>query len=611
MSKEKTPQPLDLNELSSCVVNREYSRAEGIIGAFIDMQLRAKLNFVSQSDVNNLTASQMEIMSYQSIERLTCLLSQLLCDKSYEASDGFFSIFVANKRFINNLFTASSYRNTEHIVIALGLNGKNNYSRSDVRKLFMLVTPETSFDLPWLQLAKFLPMETLRTYIGLMYCAEFNFSKRSSEQLNELALLADKLPTLTFDKPGTISFLSSTYFNVSTLTGVGKYVFKKWVVKHIENFMDTYLTADNKRAIAEISNPKIRKEKPVLAIFHERYSENHAMYRCYHSLIISLQEKFHVVGIGQKGIIDDIGKADHHEFIEFEDERRINETINEVLALKVDILMYTSLGMNNLSLFMATQRLAPIQCVLPGHPSSTYFNNIDYMILEDLGISENNLENILTEKPIIMASKQIKVVPINYKLEELSPTDVTHIAINGVIPKVTEVLIDICQKITIQGQNKVHFHFFMNSPTHDIEYFSALSVMRRILPNATIHPFGDYNSYMNNLAVCDFALPTLPFGGANSNIDLVRLGIPKLYILDESDLPGATDYYMWKEFNELSGLCSNVEEMIERAVEFVNQPEKLLEAKAKVSKIDIERFFSTGTEKSDDRLLRSLNNLIE
>lgn len=49
-------------------------------------------------------------------------------------------------------------------------------------------------------------------------------------------------------------------------------------------------------------------------------------------------------------------------------------------TLGLDVLVYTDIGMNAVSYFLAFSRLAPVQCVLGGHPVTTGLPSIDYFI---------------------------------------------------------------------------------------------------------------------------------------------------------------------------------------------------------------------------------------
>ena len=51
-----------------------------------------------------------------------------------------------------------------------------------------------------------------------------------------------------------------------------------------------------------------------------------------------------------------------------------------IAAAELDILVYCDIGMEPLSYYLAFARLAPVQCVLQGHPVTTGIANVDYFI---------------------------------------------------------------------------------------------------------------------------------------------------------------------------------------------------------------------------------------
>lgn len=51
-----------------------------------------------------------------------------------------------------------------------------------------------------------------------------------------------------------------------------------------------------------------------------------------------------------------------------------------IAAERLDVLCYTDIGMDPLTYHLAFRRLAPVQCVLPGHPVTTGISTIDYFI---------------------------------------------------------------------------------------------------------------------------------------------------------------------------------------------------------------------------------------
>ncbi|MBN8530417.1 MAG: tetratricopeptide repeat protein [Alphaproteobacteria bacterium] len=74
---------------------------------------------------------------------------------------------------------------------------------------------------------------------------------------------------------------------------------------------------------------------------------------------------------------------------------------SEIIAQKkLDILVYTDIGMNTFSYFLPFYRLAPVQCVMAGHPVTTGIDTVDYFISSDSfepeGAQEHYSETLLT-----------------------------------------------------------------------------------------------------------------------------------------------------------------------------------------------------------------------
>ena len=59
------------------------------------------------------------------------------------------------------------------------------------------------------------------------------------------------------------------------------------------------------------------------------------------------------------------------------------ETIEKVLELAPDAILYSSVGMCPTSLQLAQFRLAPIQMMIGGHPASSFSEEMDYFIISE------------------------------------------------------------------------------------------------------------------------------------------------------------------------------------------------------------------------------------
>lgn len=599
--------------LEAAIYNKDYPAVEQILSVLIHGQVNGKLSFNLPPTNRTLSKEQKELEAFQIIEKLALLLTNLFSDEKYIASEKMFNEFVLTKRFISYVFSASSYKNTDHIVQRLGLNKKQGYSTQDIRRLLMIYMPESTFDLPWVKLANHMPSEVCRAYLGLMSSVVLLMSETSTKQLNALAAVAKSMPSVRYKEPENLALMTSGYFHVSNLTGEDKYEFKKWAVANYQNFMEDFLSSDLKKKIAKKVLKKPKKAKQTIVIIHEHYRKKHAMYRCKHSMNAALKHKFNVVGFAHKEAVDELGKQDHHDFFEYENTNDISKIILDILDVQPDIVFYPSIGMSNFVPLLATQRLAPIQCMSGGHPASSMMPNIDYFIYNNVGVENNVLQKFFTETLIDMKFDMQPMSHDEFVIETIEQADnVFRICINGVLPKVTHEIIDVCRKITQGTEKLLEFQFFVGSHIQDLEYYAAKSMLRRYLPNSKVHLYQNYNSYMNVLAKCQLALPTIPFGGSNSNMDCLRLNLPKLYIVDERSFVGYTDSRVWGSLGIENGFCSSVDELVSRTIKLIDSPDLLNELKASLSKFDINLYNSkVGADEDDSRLANTLLEIIK
>lgn len=598
-----------INDLEVYIWNKDFKSAEACIISLIDSQSKGKINLTVAPFDRELSESDSDIESYQLIEKLATTLTHLFVSPDYIPSDTFFNIMCSKRDYLTNVFAASSYHSTDHILQANGLIGKQDYSKLDLQRLMLVYTIESSIQLPWSGLASFLPEATASLFNGLLSNLGIQLSHRAAANIQSLLNVVETFPVLNSKDLKALSPLIRSYFNCSFLPYDNKYALKQYVNKSLLNFLsnnlDSAITSSLSRVKKSIS-PTIPNSEIKVLFIHEHYRKDHAMYRCWHNMFCSISKEYKTVAIGQN--LDDFAAKDFCESEQIKDLWDINQIVNQVLAYEPDVIIYPSIGMSPYSPLLALMRLAPIQIACGGHPSSSYSKEVDFYLWED-NVSENVMNNILIEQflPYKSQFSPVTLVDIEKKGFTLDK-DKTHIAINGVIQKVSNDLLKACNVIAQSVSQPVEFHFFMASPIQDLEYFAAKSIIRRLLPNSHVHPYGNYSNYMNTLSQCRFAIGTVPFGGSNSNIDLLRLAVPKLFVTDESDLPGLTDAQLWQSFEVLDGECQSLQELVERAKQWLVDDTLLEEIKLKMrSKRITELLHECETNQAtDERLLPAL-----
>lgn len=601
---------ISISGLEKAVINKDFATAESILIEIFNGQLNKNVMMTLPPKGRNLTEEQENIEFYQIIEKLASSITQLFSQESYMiSSDGFLSM-VNNKKLLSLIFQASAYFNTDHILSNLGLDKKTSFTKTEIEKMLVLFMPSSSFSLPWKLLAENMPAQAAQAYTATVATNVLLVEEKAAKNIDDLAGIAEQLPLVKAVNPSNLNKLFIAYFGLSNLTGVKKYAYKRWAVKCMSKMLESYLSNTSQQKISEITKAfKLKavnsSKKPKLVVCIEVYKDGHAMYRCYHTILIALKEYFDVVAVFPKGAVKGGALFDFDNFKEIED-GNVQTMVDTILAEKPDIILYPSIGMNDLVTYTSILRLAPLQFSLMGHPSSSYSPNIDYAILHDMGLPREQFSKYFEEQLLFTEGEFNPMGCNSYELVDQSPSNTIKIAVNGVIQKVTHDLIEVCQKITEKSGKHIEFQFFLANSRQGMEFFAAQSLLRRYLPNSKIHKYQSYNDYMNVLNGCTLAIPTIPFGGTNSNMDCLRLNLPKLFIIDERDYSGFTDYQFWYAKGLLDGYCKDKEQLIEKAILLVENEPEVQRFKENLKQFDLDSYNKKAQESKPDSRIAEL-----
>lgn len=212
---------------------------------------------------------------------------------------------------------------------------------------------------------------------------------------------------------------------------------------------------------------------------------------------------------------------------------------DSIVDAGLDILLFTDIGMEPFSYFLAFYRMAPVQCVTWGHPITTGIDTIDYFISsEDTEVAGNEWH--YTEKLI-----RLKTMQPYYSWPTLSGPAKPRAAF-GLPPDRT---LYICP----QSLFKFHPDFdplvaeilrrdergvLLLIQGHDSGWAQVLmSRFRNAAPDVVdrirIIPRGSANDFMNWIAVSDVMLDTPVFCGGNTTYEGLAMGTPVVTLPSE------------------------------------------------------------------------------
>ncbi len=192
---------------------------------------------------------------------------------------------------------------------------------------------------------------------------------------------------------------------------------------------------------------------------------------------------------------------------------------------------------------LASVRVAPIQIMTLGHPASSRSPEMDYVLVTETMPGD---PTCFSERVMLLRGDLAMVTrgDAEFPAPEIRESpEVLRIAVPSMACKVNAPFLQACANIACAASRRLEFHFFPSLVGLTLRHFVA--EVRRWLPEAVVYPRSDYNTYLRNLARCDLHLSTFPFGGTNSNIDSMRLGIP-MVTLQGVEVHGQTDSGMMR-----------------------------------------------------------------
>lgn len=207
-------------------------------------------------------------------------------------------------------------------------------------------------------------------------------------------------------------------------------------------------------------------------------------------------------------------------------------TAQQIIAREAfDILIYTDIGMEPITYFLAHARLAPIQCVAEGHPITTGLPGIDYILGTD-ALMGPGAEDYYTEQLV-----RLPGVPAVYAdLLEVAAQDWTQLGLPA------EATIYMCAQTLFKvhpDMDQAFAGILAQDPRAHIVLFDypqtqVPNIQARLghLDRLHILPRQNFATYLGFLKGADVALDTFPFGGGNTSYHAFGLGVPVVTLPD-------------------------------------------------------------------------------
>lgn len=266
------------------------------------------------------------------------------------------------------------------------------------------------------------------------------------------------------------------------------------------------------------------------------------------------------------------------------------EARSQIAELELDVLVYLDIGMEPLGYFLAYARLAPVQCVLGGHPVTTGIGNIDYYLSSDLAEPEN-ADNHYTEELI-----RLPFGAFYFERPMLPPICKTRAQLG--MPEGVRVY--VCP-MTLQ---KIHPDFdeavariLELDPEGQVVFFEDRSVKEwRVLLekrfrqtiNHALHDrilflpwFVDAADFSSAIANSDVVLDSFHFGIGTTAITTCSVGTP-FVTKPGAFLRGRVGLFYCKVLGVMECVVNSTEEYAHRAIKIASQPDFRAHLKARI-----------------------------
>jgi predicted O-linked N-acetylglucosamine transferase (SPINDLY family) len=247
--------------------------------------------------------------------------------------------------------------------------------------------------------------------------------------------------------------------------------------------------------------------------------------------MVAMRDKFHLVGMGYEGRVDETGREVFDEFIPlaganlWEHVRQVRE-VSE--ARQAQAMYMPSVGMFPTTMALACLRVAPLQMMALGHPATTHGHAMDYVVVEEDYVGD---EACFSEKLLKLPSDGMPYRPPAAMLELDLPkrkrlkADPVKIAVAGTTIKLNPGFLQTCAEIANEAPVPVEFHFLVGQAT-GLTFPQVRNLVHRLMGDkAVVHKHQDYASYMKVIAGCDMFLNPFPFGNTNGIVDTVWAGL--------------------------------------------------------------------------------------
>ena len=403
------------------------------------------------------------------------------------------------------------------------------------------------------------------------------------------------VPSVFFDS--MVNHISNSFWiasyaggnNVASLSAFGDFI-----VTHMSRILPEYSSCKvNQRERQE--GQKIRIGYISRCFYHQSVS-----YYMVNRVIHHDREKFevYVFALGER--YDDMTKVFSENasyFQQFPKLSNLQTIAQSIVDAKLDILIYTEIGMDPATYMLAGMQLAPIQCALVGHGTTTGLSTIQYYMSGDF--EPFNAHFHYREKLIRLPNLGAAQYPPplgscmtstrkDWKIPEDAILFVS--CANGIkhIPERDRILVEILKRVP-NACIAIKPHSSHDTGHSMDERIMAAAKEAGVENRLFIVPPLKHVGPL--LAIADIQLDTYPYGGWTTNMEALYMGLP--IVTQEGDMArNRWGAHMLRALGVYEGIASSADEYIEWAVRFARDRNLREDIKDKIMSKSKQLFFN-------------------
>jgi protein O-GlcNAc transferase len=267
-------------------------------------------------------------------------------------------------------------------------------------------------------------------------------------------------------------------------------------------------------------------------------------------------------------------KADAAEFVP----KNLDNARVAIAAMKFDILVYADIGMDPFTYFLAFARLAPVQCVMAGHPVTTGLPAMDYYIsakLLETSVADDQYSEQLAKLdwyPTCYSRPEIPSRPmdrIELELPEAGTLYVCPLVLFKIHPTCDSVFAEILRR-DING-----WLVFFEDPKSPALHQALLTRFRTTMPDVVervkVLPFAPREHFMSILIQSDVLLDSFPFGAGTTTFLAMGVGTP-MVTWPQQFMRGRSVMWCYREMGIDDCIAYSGEEFVDISVRLGTEP---------------------------------------